>query len=912
MRSVMVVCLTALVAIASSSALEVPISVEEPVGAARQGEVVCGGIPLPEGKYKDTTAFSLFEGSTEIPLQVSPIVKYPDGSLHWALVSFPVTIEGNSKKTYVLKNVKGRAKPDAPVTVKEDGDLVKVSNGIVSFAVNRADFNGFEYVRYRDKEIFKMPEAALVANGQGGPGKLTHLSFPYRGPVRTTMYLKGTYGNQQTPTWAMTVTLNAGESTIHINHNLRNGGLGVSRVSVLNPKLCLGLACELSASGGSIALTEERGRKLQPAYGWRAFSGDEDLLVFIRHGGPIGGKGLTLTYEAVTEKGELVVDMSTVKDNDYVLREGAHKVTEIDLVFGKSESPEALAEPLHALAPSAWYSEHDGMGVGRGFGSLEDETRTYKNCNLKGAGDPKKMPNERPNPNLYKSWFDAHATSECDQLRGLTVGYVRTGQRGFLDRATAWARYWRTFFLYRSDEFIYGKDGRYQTSKWGSGRCCTEGCHFYAVGLFNYALLTGDIDSLEAAFDAAEFANLSWYGMYSNKKPGDDFSAYGSRGFARCYVVVARAYDVARTKEWQEALLHYVNMATKTPARDPRGFTIGWSGSSASAAQSKFKNSPAALQLFEKEGVEIVGKNCKHPKYGEYQPKCVGTWPEAIESWANLLAWESLSSSRDPAAQLAAEDAKDYAIAEAYLGAKYAFDPIQKAIYYYMYLDFPIPDYVPNWKGGKWDEYQPKGTDSWYTKWWPNTFALGYKLTGDPMLKEKMNEVLWWGLSRDYVNPPRVPRDEAPPYASISTNTKGDCVSPTALAFGVGAHLRKDAEPAEAITDLAARALGGGKVELTWTSPADRGGGRVARYQVKWSHKLIKDYLDVDYREEWRNVTYWNMAKNVLGEPAPQPPGKKERMVVQAEPGTCYFAVRSEDGEPNRSKLSNVVEIAAR
>ena len=667
-----------------AAALELSLTVEEPIGTERKHEVVSGGIPFPEGKYKDPAAFSLFDAGTEVPVQVSPIVTYPDGSLHWALVSFPVSLKANDRRTFVLKDAPGKARPTNPVAVKENGDLVEVTNGLIAFAINRAKFNGFEHVRYRDKQVFRAPKAALVANGQGGPGRLTHFAYAYRGPVRTTLYLKGTYGGQKAPAWAMAITLNAGESAIHIDHNLRNAGLGAARLNVTGPKLCFGLAGKLEPGAGGIAATTQRGRKVQPAYGWRSFTGDVGLLVFVRHGGPIGARGLTLTYEAAVAGDELAIDLSAVKGQDYPLDFGAHKITEIDLVFGQAESPEGLAEPLHALAPCAWYAEHDGMGVGRGFGSLEDETQSYKSQGWKGAGDAKKMPNEQPNPNLYKAWFDAHGTSECDQLRGLTIGYVRTGQRGFLDRAHAWARYWQTFFLYRSDEFTYGKDGRYRTPKWGRGRCCTEGCHFYAAGLFNYALLTGDIDALEAAFDAAEMANTGWFGQYSGKKPGDRFAQWGSRGFARCYVVVVRAYDVARDETWKQALLHFANMATKTPERDPRGFTVHGSTSTAGRARSEAaRRGPAALELLEKEGVQIVGNACRHPKYDQWQPKCVGTWPEAIMAMANYGAWEALSASPDPAAQLAAEDARDYAIAEACFGARYAFDNVQKCVYYY-------------------------------------------------------------------------------------------------------------------------------------------------------------------------------------------------------------------------------------
>ncbi len=900
MRSVICLSLAFAMGMAlSASALEVTLTVEEPIGAARAVETVSGGIPLPQGTYKDPAAFSLFDGGTEVPVQLSPIVKYPDGSLHWVLVSFPVKADAKSKKTYTLKDDSvGKAKPKNPVVVKESGDVVEVSNGIVSFKINKGNFNGFESVTYKGKEVFKAAKAGLAANDQGG-GKPTHFEYRYKGPVRTTIYMKGTYGDQKAPTWAMAVTLNADESAIHIDHNLRNGGKGAGKVQVKGAKLCLGVAGTLEAGEHKEGAA---GGKGSPAWGCQAFSGAADVLVFIRCGGP--GKPL---HKAEVADGELAVHMG-MGAGDFEINYGAHKLSEIDIVFGKTATPEALCEPLHAVAPSAWYSEHDGMGVGRGFGSLEDETAAYKNAGWTGFDNPKKFPHEKPNPNIYKSWFDAHGTSECDQMRGLTVGYVRTGQRGFLDRAHAWARYWQTYFLYRSDDLIYGKDMTYKTSKWGKGRCCTEGCHFYVSGLFNYALLTGDIDALEAAFDGAEFGNTGWFGQYSGKKPGASYSSYGCRAFSRCYCIVARAYDVARDEQWKSAIMHFAQMALKTPMRDQRGFTYGRSMSSVGNAKGKSKHSPAVPKMIEEQKIDVSGKLVKHPVYGEYLPKCAGTWPAAMLSWANYQTWEALKDDPDPAAQLVAEDVKDMAISIACFGEKYAYSREQGAVYYYIMIDYPIPDYVPIWQGEPGQKFK---TDSWYTKWWPNTMAQGYLLTGDERFKKTMYDIYWAGMGRVYVQPTRLTKGEAPKYAWISTNTKGDWISPTALAIGVGAHPRKDAKPPKAVADLAGKSSGGGKVELSWTAPADEGGGTVSRYWVKWAEQPIKDFLDIDYIKEKGTVTYWNMAKNVLGEPKPGKAGAKEKMTLEGLPAgkTLYFTVRSEDGEPNWSAVSNACKV---
>ena len=279
------------------------------------------------------------------------------------------------------------------------------------------------------------------------------------------------------------------------------------------------------------------------------------------------------------------------------------------------------------------------------------------------------------------------------------------------------------------------------------------------------------------------------------------------------------------------------------------------------------------------------------------------------------VAYPILVDSPDPADHIAAEDLMDHAIAQAYFAAKYMFHPVQKAVRVKMIIDFPIPDHMLDKNDKYGDAYQPRGTDSWYTKWWPNTLAQGYKLTGDPALRKKMFEIFWWGMARVYVQPPRIAEGECPKYAWISTNTKGDWISPTALALGVGAHPKKDEAPPAAIKDLAAKALGGGKVELTWTAPADAGGGKLTTYQVKWDHKPIVGYLEPGdaYRAKFKNgellVRYWNRAKNVLGEPVPGAAGAAAKAVVTAEPGKCHFAVRTFDDSHNRSAMSNVVAV---
>jgi len=102
------------------------------------------------------------------------------------------------------------------------------------------------------------------------------------------------------------------------------------------------------------------------------------------------------------------------------------------------------------------------------------------------------------------------------------------------------------------------------------------------------------------------------------------------------------------------------------------------------------------------------------------------------------------------------------------------------------------------------------------------------------------------------------------------------------------------------VADLKAEALGGGKVKLTWTTPAD-----AARLHIKWADKPMVERAWPDKVESHAN---WWAATHVTGEPEPKPGGQS--MVVEAVPvGTRCFAIRSFDGNNNRSDISNIGKV---
>jgi hypothetical protein len=111
---------------------------------------------------------------------------------------------------------------------------------------------------------------------------------------------------------------------------------------------------------------------------------------------------------------------------------------------------------------------------------------------------------------------------------------------------------------------------------------------------------------------------------------------------------------------------------------------------------------------------------------------------------------------------------------------------------------------------------------------------------------------------------------------------------------------RGDTTPPAKVADLTAEALGGGKVKLTWTTPAD-----ADRLQVKHAPRPMVRRCWPDRCET--NANWW-AATHATGEPEPRPGAQS--MIVEGVPaGTRVFAIRSFDASNNRSLMSEQATV---
>jgi hypothetical protein len=137
----------------------VRLTVEEPVGVERRQWPVSSGIPLPEGTLRDDQAAALFAaGGGELPLQTETLARWPDGSVRWLLLDFPVDLAAKEERLLTLRygTEVRRAPVESPVRIAQaDDGKVTIETGPVR-------------LEYDPKKFMPQGTARLTA-GNGGP-----------------------------------------------------------------------------------------------------------------------------------------------------------------------------------------------------------------------------------------------------------------------------------------------------------------------------------------------------------------------------------------------------------------------------------------------------------------------------------------------------------------------------------------------------------------------------------------------------------------------------------------------------------------------------------------------------------------------------------------------------------------------
>lgn len=179
-------------------------------------------------------------------------------------------------------------------------------------------------------------------------------------------------------------------------------------------------------------------------------------------------------------------------------------------------------------------------GGGLKMPTLDDERKAYQSWGW--TWSTSKEPNFSGDSSYTVSNPDIHGDTEGDDLWTYIMMYRRTGQKGYLDRANAWARYFKQDYRscvgdqYRN--FCYDRDAFGADHLWGWG----------LIALYEY---NGDAAAL------AEAENIGGVveGLYAANSPfgclpNNACTHYGIRQAARHLLIATRLAEVTSKSRW--------------------------------------------------------------------------------------------------------------------------------------------------------------------------------------------------------------------------------------------------------------------------------------------------------------------------------------------------------------------------
>lgn len=195
--------------------------------------------------------------------------------------------------------------------------------------------------------------------------------------------------------------------------------------------------------------------------------------------------------------------------------------------------------------------------------SLQDERDTYGDWGWTYTASDE--PNYDSAPGYYVDNFDVHYDSEADDLWTYVMMFMRTGQRGYLDRARAWARYFKEdyracvgdpSFTLCSDHDRFGLD------------------HLYGWGLIAWYEYTGDTAALAEAEALGALMENYWStrdgGSWPTAGQWSMFTANARRG-GRHLLFATRLAEATNSQRWIALRDRLLDLIMQSPDWSSRG-----------------------------------------------------------------------------------------------------------------------------------------------------------------------------------------------------------------------------------------------------------------------------------------------------------------------------------------------------
>lgn len=224
---------------AAAAPAPVPLTVREPDGIERRAWPLTVGVPFAAGTLRDGEALVVRdEQGAALPTQTRMLARWPDGSVRWLLVDTQLNLRPGQERR--LRVEPGSPPPAAAaLQVTESTAGIAIDTGVLRFTVPRARFAILDGLQTTGADATPLgPLTALLVAGErrGNAQPPTSLRVLERGPLRTRIELRGTYGNGFD--YVVRLDAYAGQPFVRILHTFINTG---SRAFVSVPQISLEL-----------------------------------------------------------------------------------------------------------------------------------------------------------------------------------------------------------------------------------------------------------------------------------------------------------------------------------------------------------------------------------------------------------------------------------------------------------------------------------------------------------------------------------------------------------------------------------------------------------------------------------------------------------------------------------------------
>jgi hypothetical protein len=220
-----------------------------------------------------------------------------------------------------------------------------------------------------------------------------------------------------------------------------------------------------------------------------------------------------------------------------------------------------------------WCLTGAAVGAGIKMPSLDDERNTYRKWGWTWTASQEPSAVREPIANYTVRDPDIHGDTEGDDLWTYLMMYQRTGNTVYLNRATAWARYFK-------------EDYRRCVGTPGYTYCADRDDwmldHLYGWGLVDWANHSGDSAALTEATNLGAAVEQFWIQDMGGGQwpvPGQwRMSAYGARQGARHLLFAVRLAEAVPQARWIGLRDRLLDLWLQSPDWDARGMYFALDG----------------------------------------------------------------------------------------------------------------------------------------------------------------------------------------------------------------------------------------------------------------------------------------------------------------------------------------------